>query len=247
MDNEPERIDSDRPRPSGRGPRVGGSAGDAKGYQGYQSVSRLAVISVAFGLLSILTVFHWFLFAVPLLGMVLAWTALVRISELPDELIGRRLAWTGFGLSLALGTLGGGGLAVALMVEVPHGYRAISIDDLQPQQGSRAEPIPQFALDLHEKKQKVFIKGYIYPGPQNYGIKRFILVPTIEHCNFCRKDLKSTEIILVTLSGDLTTEYRMDRIAVGGRLEVDRRQLPPPHGQKPFGGVPYQMKADYLK
>ena len=235
MDNNPKLTDLSCPDDDG-------PSRDGKRFGQYRSVSRLAVCSVAFGLLSILTVFHWSLFAVPLVGVVLAWTALVRISELPDELIGRRLAWTGFGLSLALGTLGGGGLAVALMVEVPHGYRPIGFEDLQPQQGNRAEPIPKLALDLHEKKQKVFIKGYIYPGPQNYGIKRFILVPTIEHCNFCRKDLKSTEIIWVTLTGDLTTEYRMDRISLGGKLEVDPRQL-----RLPFGGLPYQMKADYLK
>ncbi|NQU23016.1 MAG: DUF4190 domain-containing protein [Candidatus Nealsonbacteria bacterium] len=230
MDNEPRPNDSRLPDSAGR------KVAD------YRSVCRLAVVSVAFGLLSILTVFHWSLFTIPLIGVVLAWTALVRISELPDELIGRGLAWTGLGLSLALGTLGGGGLAVALMVEVPHGYRAISIDDLQPEEGNKAEPIPELALDLDEKKQKVFIKGFIYPGPQNYGIKRFILVPTLGHCNFCRKDLKSTEIILVTLSGDLTTEYRADRISLGGKFQVNPNQA-----RLPSGGVPYRIMGDYLK
>ena len=57
-----------------------------------------------------------------------------------------------------------------MMVEVPHGYQRIDFEKLQPEQGNKAEPIPKLAEDLHEKKQKVFIKGYIYPGPQNYGI-----------------------------------------------------------------------------
>ena len=123
---------------------------------------------------------------------------------------------------------------------VPHGYKLISFDDLQPDPDVSGEVIPPAALELNDKK--VFIRGYMYPGRQYTRIKQFILVPTFGHCNFCSRMLKSSDMIRIKLVGDLMTDYKNRIAGFGGTLRIDQEQA-----SRPFGGVPYEIDADEVR
>jgi hypothetical protein len=216
---------------------------DGEGQEGqarYRAVSMLAATSVGVGALSFLVFFSWFLALIPVLAIAMAVVALRQIKERPAELTGGGLAQVGIGLSLVLGMLGGGFLAYGQLSEVPEGYKSITFESLQGDPAVRGEVVPPAAYELVDRD--VFIKGYIYPGRRTLGIRRFILVPTRGHCSFCTRKLKSTEMIRVTLVGDLRTDFKTHMTHVGGRLKIDSAQA----GIR-FGGMPYQIEADYVR
>ena len=49
-------------------------------------------------------------------------------------------------------------------------------------------------------------------------------------------------MINVKLSGDLTVDYSSRPIKIGGKMHIDRAQV-----INPFGGLPYQLEADYVQ
>jgi len=206
----------------------------------YRAVSQAAVASLVCGGLSFVTVFGWYLIVVPAAGLVLGWNARQRIREVPGELTGTGLAWAGMVLSVVLGALGGGALWAYELREVPWGYTKVTWDDLQPDPKNPAELIPPKIKDLDGKR--VFIKGFMYPGRQSIGIKRFVLVPTVGHCAFCSPQIKSTEMFAAKLQGDLTTVYKRRETAIGGTLRIDEIEV-----AKPLGGFPYVIEVDYIR
>lgn len=202
----------------------------------YRALCPAAVASVVVGALSVLSGVHWSLAAVPLLGIGLGWHALRKIREAPNEWTGLPLAWIGIGLSVGLWTIGWGWLILAGASEVPYGYQRVSYEMLQPDPNAPAEPIPQSARDMQDKR--VFIKGYMQPRRQQTGIKEFILCPTNGACPFCIPNPKRTEMIRVVLQGDLETAYTTHLIGAGGRFQVDPADP---------SGVPYSLEVDYLR
>lgn len=202
----------------------------------YRALCPQAVASVVAGALSILTVLHWLLAVVPLVGIGLGVKALKRIRQAPSEWTGLGVARLGIGLSVALWVVGYGWLLFARVREVPYGYQLVSYETLQPDPKSPAMPIPQSALDMQDKK--VFVKGFMQPRRQQTGIKEFILSPTNGECAYCIPNPKRTEMIHVVLQGDLEAIYTTRQIGVGGRFQVDP--------QDP-GAVPYTLEADVLK
>jgi len=204
--------------------------------QHYRAISAAAVASLVFGLLSVLTVFHWALAAIPLVGILLSWLALGRIHENPGELTGRWQAIAGLAASVLLGTLGLGWLLFAHGSEVPTGYQRVSYEMLQPDPKKKGERVSQTAVELEGKR--VFIKGYMYPGRQQVGLKQFILCPAIPDCNFCTRDPKPTEMIFIKLEGDLVTQYTPHLVGVGGRFRIKTDAYEP---------LPYSMDVDYLR
>ena len=69
-------------------------------------------------------------------------------------------------------------------------------------------------------------------------LKRFILCPSVAECSYCNPNPKPTEMIVVTLEGDLRARYTTHEIRVGGKFIVD---LAAPDG------VPYRLEADFLR
>jgi len=208
----------------------------------YQALSTAAVVSVVFGVLSILTVLHWVWSIMPLVGIVAALWAWLRIARYPTELTGLKRAKTGLGLSLGLWVVGSSGYYLFVRSDVPTGYKLITFDQLQPDPDKPGQLISPQAVEWQEKGTRIFIRGYMYPGRQVTGIKEFVLVPTLGHCAFCMTKLKSTEMIRVELTGDLATRYKATMIGVGGLLEVD-----PAAAATPYGGYPYHLKADCIR
>lgn len=202
----------------------------------YRAVSPVAVVALVLGILSVLTVWHWALGLIPAAGILVAYLALVQIWEAPEELTGRGLAWAGLILSVAFATLGYGVLAFARAREFPYGYQRVIYADLQPDPNIPDQLIPDAAFDLQD--EKVGIRGYMYPGRQPTGLKTFLLCPEIPNCPFCAPNPRRTEIIRVTLEGDLRIDYTTYPILVGGKFHVDP-EAP--------SGLPYEMQADYLR
>jgi hypothetical protein len=204
--------------------------------QRYRAMSRAAVWSAVLGAASILTAVHWVVVLIPLAGIFLARSAKRRIRKAPEELTGMGLAQAGMGMSIVFGILGCGWLISAGVARVPDGYDEIDYTMLQPDPDVRGQAIPPEAFDLHDKR--VFVEGFMLPGRSPSGLNRFVLCPPVPNCNFCTKDPKPTEMIRITLEGDLVTDYTIHPIHVGGTFEVD---------PNPIDGLPYRMKVDYLR
>ena len=209
-------------------------------FHRYRTLNVLAVVSTVFGALSILTAFTPFLGPVPVAGVILAMLALRQIRRAPEEYTGRGFAIAGLLLSLGLWVVGAGCYVYGQHRGVPHGYKLISFDDLQPDPDVPGEVIPPVVLELDDKK--IFIRGFMYPGRRYTRIKQFILVPTMDHCNFCSRSLKSTEMVGIKLVGDLVTNYRNRLAGFGGTLRIDEEQA-----ARPFGGMPYRIDADEVR
>lgn len=204
----------------------------------YRAMCPAAVLSVAVGVLAIPVLvfwFSWFWAVIPLAGIGLGWQAQRQIRKAPDEWTGLIVTQIGIGLSIAIWVIGYGWLFFARTSEVPYGYTWVNYDALQPDPNSPADPIPQTALDMQDKR--VFVKGFMQAGRRQTGIKEFILCPRNADCQFCNPNPQRTEMIRVVLQGDMETIYTTHLIGVGGRFQVDP--------QDP-SGIPYAIEADYL-
>lgn len=202
----------------------------------YRALCPRAMASVAVGALSILTALHWLLAFVPLVGIGLGLRARRQIRQAPTEWTGDGLAQLGIGLSLGFWMIGYGWLIFAGGSGVPYGYQRITYEMLQPDPNMPADPIPQTALDLQDKR--VFVKGFMKPRRQQTGIKEFILCPVTGQCPFCIPNPKPTEMIRVVLQGDLETTYQTYQIGVGGQFQANPNDP---------GGIPYTIEADVLR
>lgn len=204
----------------------------------YRRISLSAVLSVVLGVLSILTVLGWFFLAIPLTGIYFAYRGWRQILRAPEETTGLVLVRVGFVLSLLLFVAGGSYLWYAHKKSAPPGYEKLSWEMLQPDRNKPSERVPPEIKELDGKR--VFIRGYIYPTKQIIGIRRFTLVPTEGHCQFCSNQIQPTEMLHVKTSGDLTVEYRNHMVGVGGLLRV----LPV---EGDLAGVVYGLEADVFR
>jgi hypothetical protein len=210
----------------------------------YRSVSWPAILCLGIGVFSILTAFGYAFWAIPLLALALGWHGLKSIGATPEELTGAWFARGGIAATLVLWFAGFSMHQYAQTHYVPPGYAAITFDDLQPV--STADLIPPSAYDLEpsdrDRDRRIFIAGYIYPGRRMINLREFILVPTMSHCQSCQRQLKSTEMIAVTFTGDMKTDYTNGLVKVGGKFHIDNEQV-----TNPFGGLPYKLEADYFQ
>lgn len=204
----------------------------------YRSVAAAAVLSVVFGAASLVVFFHWLAVVVPICGLVFGWRALKQVERSVQETTGVGLALGGMALSASMGLLGGALYLWTGRYEVPIGYKVITFDDLLPDEKKPLEVPP--ALDKLEG-ERVFVRGFMFPGRQVNNLKEFILVPSMGHCNFCSKQLKSTEMIQVVMGGDLRTQYSTKMTRVGGRLKIDREAY-----KIPYGSLPITIECDYV-
>ncbi len=207
----------------------------------YRTVSRAAVLSLVFGLLSVAGLLFPVLLVLAAGGLVLGVMALVSIRRYSDELTGVAPAAVG----IALGTIllfGGTAMhAYIYATEVPEGYQRISFYQLQPDREHSELPVPPEALQLDGKQ--IFVKGYVHPGVSGQGpVKAFVLVPDMGTCCFGGQP-KLTDMIEVTMRDPLRIRYTQTKRRLAGTLKVDTA-LKPVSG---LNGVYYQLDADYVK
>ncbi len=206
----------------------------------YRSLSALAVASLVFGLLSAVVFVDWLLAILPLTAMVLGMLALRQIRANPNDCAGTGLARSGLALAIGFWVAGYGWLLHLQTQEIPYGYTAVSYYDLQADPEVRDQWVPPYALTFEGKK--IFVKGYMYPGRQQSGLKSFVVSRDNGTCPYCLPHPRPTDMIQVDLTGDLRISYTGRLLRIGGVLRV---QPEPKAGQLP--GVAYRLDADYLK
>lgn len=205
----------------------------------YRSLSPLAVAALLCGLLSVLVVFGAQMTAIPVIGIVLGRLALKRIRRAPDELSGIGFAQAGIGLSVFFCAAGWLWMFYAQAKEVPHGYTKVEYEELQGDAVIGGRTVPKRALELEGKK--IFVKGYMYPGRQQVDLKEFIISRDNGRCNFCMPNPTPTDLVRVTLTGDLRTDYTTHIVGFGGVLRVE--QDPDKLARQ---GMAYHLEADYI-
>ena len=203
----------------------------------YRSISPWAVLSVVCGAASVLMIFGWPLAFLPLAAIYFGLKARGQIERVPEEYTGQRPAKIGIGLGAGLGILLGGCL-IFFNNEVPHGYLEIKdYSILEPNPNNKTELVPPSALELDQKKTKVYVRGYMLPGRRQTGLTEFSICRTADQCRFAQKSYRPTDLIRVKLSGDRTIDYTTHQIGVGGIFHVDLQSL---------SGTPYSIDGDYL-
>jgi hypothetical protein len=212
---------------------------DNEQYLQYRALSTAAVASLVAGVLSFSIFLGWIFLGIPLLGLLLGAYAWRKIRSRPDELAGLPVAKAGFALSATLALAGPGWLLYQRITEVPDGYQRISYEQLQPPANIPGVKIPAEAVAL--EGQKIFIKGYIYPGREINGIKTFLLVRDQGDCCFGGNP-KITDRIQVTLTDPLRLTYQPRLHSFAGVFHVK-----PTTAKDAGGGVFYQLEADYLQ
>ena len=91
--------------------------------------------------------------------------------------------------------------------------------------------------------QRIFIKGYIYPGRTKEGIRQFLLVRDQGDCCFGGNP-KITDRIQVTLVDPLRINFKSRLHKVAGKFHV-KPLSQATDGAK--GGVFYHLEADYVQ
>jgi len=121
--------------------------------------------------------------------------------------------------------------------EVPPGYKRIGYEILQAVEGTG--PIPDTAKALDG--QRVYIKGFVYPGRQTTGLKEFVLCRDNGSCCFGGQP-KLNDMIQVTLKEPLTLNYDTTMRQLAGTFKVQ-----PGASKDGVGQVLYQLEADFLR
>ena len=138
----------------------------------------------------------------------------------------------GAGLGILLG-----GWLIFFGSGVPHGYQVLDYADLEPDT-SKKEIVPSSALELSDKKTKVYVRGYMLPGRRQLRLTEFSICRTSDQCRFANKaSYRPTDLIRIELAGDRTIDYTTHQIGVGGIFRVDLESL---------SGTPYSIQGDYL-
>ena len=186
----------------------------------YRALSVAAVTSVALGFLSACALLTIYLAIIPLAGILVGVYAMLQIKSRPKELTGRGIAMAGITLSFLLLILSGSVAAYIYATEVPQGHTRIFYSQLQPEEGKVDQKVPPLAETLDG--EKVFIKGYVFPGKQRQGIKTFLLVRDKGDCCFGGNP-KLTDRIEVTLADPerLTFDPYLHKVAGTFRLVKD--------------------------
>jgi hypothetical protein len=205
----------------------------------YRSMSRAAVLSLAFGLFGLLAWISPMLLFLPICGVVFGFIALKNLAKFPEELVGHWPARIGLAL--------GGVLAIASPIrhtyifytEVPEGYKRIYFSVLKSPTGAPDFPTEE-AIKLNG--EKVFLKGYIHPTSiSSNSARTFVLVPDLGTCCFGGQP-PLTHMIEVRLVNDQVASRSLRQYSLAGVLDVFP-QLKPIEGLQ---GVFYQLEAEHF-
>ena len=212
----------------------------------YRSLTAESVGSLILGFLSALTFVSMLFVIFPILGIVLGVSAIRKILRATQELEGLGIASVGVGLSVILAIAGVTYHVYMTQYEVPAGYVVIAFSDLtaDPKTGRISEHILRLAPHRDQQGNiqegtPVFIEGYMYPTRQRTEIKSFMFVPSVEQGQFGSVTRDPTQMIDVSLAGDLRVSYRSSPVKVGGILMVNPNPT--------LGTTPYSLKADIFR
>jgi len=208
-------------------------------YGRYKSLSALAVATLAVGLLSLLAFLSVWFIVLPVVGLVLGVLAVRSIRRFPEDLTGEAVARTGMALCVLFGIGGPSYMAYVYATEVPSWAKRISYAELQPDPQFRGQLVPPSAVQLDG--QKVFIKGYIFPGERKDQIRQFVLCRDQGDCCFGGNP-KITDRIQVTLKDPLTVGFSPRQFKVAGTFRIEPTQT-----AEGLGAVYYHIDGEHVQ
>jgi len=206
----------------------------------YRALSGTAIAAGALAVLSPLAFASWWLLIVPAVGVVLGLAAWRDIVRRPEALTGIRLA-VGATLVAAACLAGGVGfLSWVYATELPEGFERIHYGMLQPPEAAPAAFIPESARMIDGRD--VLLKGYMYPGKQQHGIRQFLLVRDQGDCCFGGNP-KITDRVLVHLADEKGIGFSPRQKKIAGRFVVR-----PTAGRDGIeGGVLYHLENAFTR
>lgn len=204
------------------------------GLEQYRALGGVTIAAAVLALLSPLAFVDWWLLVVPLLAAVLGVVGWRDILARPDVLTGRSIA---IGALVVGSLLFGGGLwyqATVYAGELPPGFERLSYAALQPGEDDMPGAIPAAAIRVHGKD--VLLKGYMYPGKQQHGIRQFLLVRDQGDCCFGGNP-KITDRVLVQIADKRGIDYTARMRKIAGRFSIR-----PAGSADVEGGVLYHLE-----
>jgi len=193
------------------------AASDGVGLDHYRALGGVTIAAAVLALLSPLAFVDWWLLVVPVLAVVLGFVGWRDIVARPDALAGKPLAVGAMLVGIALLASGVWYQATIYARELPPGFERLNYAALQPGEGEPANMIPESAVKMDGRD--VLLKGYMYPGKQQRGIRQFLLVRDQGDCCFGGNP-KITDRVLVQIAdkGGIDFTARMRKIA--GRFSI---------------------------
>lgn len=190
----------------------------------YRPVPPLAPISLFLGICTVSGFLGIPCLAIGVVGMVIGAIALWQIRRSSGEMGGKVVARLGVGLSVMLFLAASGYHAYAYITELPEGYLRVNFNELAKFQPTEADGKVQFAPEVAELDGKpIYIKGYMYPTRQRFGISEFVLVKDTGQCCFGGQP-KLTDMIVVKFDDGKTVNHlEQQLVGVGG---VFRAHMP---------------------
>ncbi len=203
----------------------------------YRAVSALAVVGLLFSLFTpLMLLSNWFVLC-PMIGVLCGLIGLYQVLSSPFDYTGRYFAVAGVILSLLLGLAAGGWSIWRYYFSIPEGYTVVHFLELRPDPETK-----QFSpriTKLAKDKEKIYIRGFMFPGRQMAGIKDFTLVRTVEHCKFCSPEQNPFDMIYIHMVGEMEVRYRRTAVHVGGILHLNEHFR--------YGEIPYLIEADCFR
>jgi len=212
----------------------------------YKSLTAESVGSLILGFLSALTFVSMLFVIFPVMGIVLGVTAIRKILRATEVHEGLGMASAGVALSVVLAVAGAVYHSYQAQYAVPFGYVEIKWSDLLADHRTGRIPDPIRALTAPQWDENgtpyfipVFIEGYMDPTRHQTEIRSFVLVPEIKRGPFGTITPNPTQMIVVTLSGDVRVSYRSTPVRVGGILTVNPEAA--------SGTTPYSLRANVFR
>ncbi len=215
---------------------------DAYSQDEFKSVSKSAVASLVFAILSVTAFLAQFFVILPIIGVGCGVVALAAFKRYPEELVGRKPALVGLAICVLM-LIGSVSMhSYIYATEVPPEHQRISFGDLRANRRTNL-PYSEKAKELDGKK--VFIKGYVRPpSGKKKRLKSFIMVGDFGDCCFGgNPDI--TEVIAVKIKSDDTVDYSLGLRRIGGtfRLNPDKAAV----SEKEVPQVFYEIEANHVR
>lgn len=185
----------------------------------YKPVPPTAVVGLALGLFSFIALFGVIGLGIAVFGIVVSLISLLNISRSGGELGGKMVARAGVALSTFFLVTGVCYQSYVYANEVPEGYRRINFaSDISSKNFVQKDGVTSVNPDvLKMDKQKVFLKGYMYPTRQTEDLQAFVLVKDNQQCCFGgQPDVK--DMILVEMQGKKRADFYAGLVSVAGEF-----------------------------
>lgn len=183
----------------------------------YRPVPALVSVCGAFAFFSLTAFIIDWLLLVPIVGLLMAGVALWQIRRSQGAYGGVKMTGVLIGVML-LELCGAAGLhAYSFATEVPEGFQRVSfaseISKFELKTVNGAYKIPEPVAELDGKP--VFLKGYMYPKKEVFGLDRFVLCKDTGECCFGGNP-KPTDMIVVEMDPGLRVNHRNGLVSVAG-------------------------------